>query len=207
MPVVTRAQAHLIQEEEFALLRKIDVNFDALHEEFSVVTTRSATGLGIHKRWLYSLDRTLETILSANSGPPRQDFNSPNRLCCGEPQVIQDQRTSGQVTPEESECEVCTPESSSASPSTPKTHRLLSTRALADVDMKFLLHIKRGEDVEDALSRHVNLYIQESKMRQEENYRRVYNLVKNRPDLLKEVGEDTELFVRDDPQWDIDPFV
>lgn len=209
MPVITRGQANQLQEEEFALLRKIETDYT--YEDPFIITTRSATGCGIHRRWIYS-DTPLPTPANKDieTQPANQTLGASPQ---SQPQPTQVRRSWSRGSLSEGNTSEddgnYTPESTPpATPSPPKpTGRASSSRVIADTDMTFLLRIKKDEDVKEALTRHVELYAKESEIRKRENQRRVYEFVKSRPHLLREVNEDTELIVREDSGWDHDPFL
>jgi hypothetical protein len=149
-------------QREFALFREIETDYE--YKPPKIFITPSATGLGTHIRWVYP-DTTF-------SGVHDQSFSSQSS-------------TSDGIVPEDDKCR--TPGSPTrATPSPPKpTSR---PRVVADTDMTFQLHIKKDEDVEEALLRHIELYVMESENRKHENHRRVYEFVKTRPHLLMEIG-------------------
>ncbi|KAF9447589.1 hypothetical protein P691DRAFT_107411 [Macrolepiota fuliginosa MF-IS2] len=221
MAITTRAKARQFQEDEFATLRKIDVeniNTHGIHpHDASVVTTQSATGHGIHKRWVYpelELEPTEAVPAMLSSLPLDQEsegedaessFSSiaKSRSQLLSPFQYQPPRAQTPYRVDAVDRHPTLPASApNLGPKPPsRTH---SSGIIADMDMKFLLHIKKDEDVGEALWRHVGLHMQESQIRQHENHKRAYELIKTRPDLL---AEGTNIFARADPKWDADPFV
>ncbi|KAF9448586.1 hypothetical protein P691DRAFT_800522 [Macrolepiota fuliginosa MF-IS2] len=171
------------------------------------MTTHSTTGRGC---WVYSKP----AWKAIPTPPPDQELDdetcppwvTDSKISQGEPPRPS---TPIQIEPREGSNAYLTPKSSPPpSPSAPKPlTRTYSTGVLADMDMKFLLHIRKDEDIGNAVQRHVELYMRESSTRKRENQRRVYEFVKTRPHLLHETGEDTELFMRGNSKWDSDPFL
>ncbi|KXN86659.1 hypothetical protein AN958_09837 [Leucoagaricus sp. SymC.cos] len=163
MPVITRAQARRVLEEEFATLRSIDLDY-LVYPDTILATQPNAGAQNI-----------------THSGPYFfQSPESPTPLCV--------------------QHEHCTPESTPpTAPSPPEpANQLYTTRATADADMRLLFVIKKGEDIREALKRHLGLYEMESKTRKRENQRRVCKFVEKHPHLLQEVNKETEPSVHDD---------